>query len=581
MSVIKKIFSAPLMAAILILAAVICLTLPDELLIRISQLQGAVPDRRWSVYGLGLGLFALGLAVLFDINPDQAKRAKLISIGAVSVALFVAFTQQIDWWWIDDAGITFAYSRSLADGFGITFQPNQPPTEGYSTTLWMLCLALTNVILGADIPETAKALGIIFGAMTILVALHLIWDWTQSFIALVVGAVAMSTSPFVVWAASGQEHALQGLLLTLIVYSAVKLKNWQPAVAVFLALLIFTRPETPLIVIAVFCGAVASYWSQTGSMQLLRNAVLLIIPGLAFAALMGWRMWYFGDPFPNPYYAKGASTSFKALVHPFGGGWTYVLNGFRDTGLMILLPFIFLPLLKIEKKGLAVLASVAFGHVFFVLWANGDWMAQYRFLMPAVALFVIPATVALATVTKQKLRPLLGAVLTVFVLLTTIEQLDEFEHNPTTPLSVVSEIGQEFVSVAERLQIEDALLAHHDAGGISYDRDINFVDLGGLVDRKIAKNMDNRPFLERYIFEERRPHFIFGGVGILAAASGFTESPVFESDYVPISFVDRPIMDSDLSHIRRDAVREALGITIERNAAGAITQLIVMPLSAQ
>jgi hypothetical protein len=44
-------------------------------------------------------------------------------------------------WEVDDAGITFAYARSVATGAGPVLQPGAPPVEGFSDPTWMALLA--------------------------------------------------------------------------------------------------------------------------------------------------------------------------------------------------------------------------------------------------------------------------------------------------------------------------------------------------------------------------------------------------------------------------------------------------------
>ena len=44
-------------------------------------------------------------------------------------------------WEVDDAGITFAYARSVATGAGPVLQPGAPPVEGFSDPAWMVLLA--------------------------------------------------------------------------------------------------------------------------------------------------------------------------------------------------------------------------------------------------------------------------------------------------------------------------------------------------------------------------------------------------------------------------------------------------------
>lgn len=542
---------------------------------RFAGLTGDPGDRIWLMRGFGLGAIAVGIASLFE--PYSGRR-DAVGYAAVSIAIigaFLAMAMQFETWWIDDAGITFSYSRTLAEGGGITFQPGEPPTEGYSSSLWMLVLAVAGTV-GLDIPLAAKSLGIAIGVGIILLCLHLVWAQTKSLAAVGLTGVLVSTPPFVVWSVSGQEHALQSLLLVLVVYVVAQASHWRAWVTLLLALLVLVRPEAPLIVVAVFAALHVNSMRLTGRPEFITNLPIALVPFVTFCALIGWRLWYFGDPLPNPYYAKTFGSSVAGLVNPFGAGWQYILSGLKASLLVIIVPLtiIFAPARR-DITLLLVLSAVVAGHLFFVVWAKGDWMGQYRFLMPVIPLIILPAVFFIGQIVSAPVRIVFCGVMSVLILINTISELDRFASEPTTPLSVVSEIGDTFFRVSQMIGIADPLLAHHDAGGIAYDRKISLVDLGGLVDRDIAKNMSNRSFLESYIFEQRKPDFIFGAINF-AAASGFTQSPVFDRDYIPLVFENRPIMKSDLSHIRIEHARDVDGLRIERDALGQPVRAIFL-----
>jgi len=45
-------------------------------------------------------------------------------------------------WIVDDAGLTFAYARSLSSGDGLVLQPGAAPVEGFSSPAWMALLVV-------------------------------------------------------------------------------------------------------------------------------------------------------------------------------------------------------------------------------------------------------------------------------------------------------------------------------------------------------------------------------------------------------------------------------------------------------
>ncbi len=65
----------------------------------------------------------------------------LVAIGLPTL-LVAAHALVYGLWLVDDAGITFAYARSIAAGAGPVLQPGAPPVEGYSNPAWLALLVL-------------------------------------------------------------------------------------------------------------------------------------------------------------------------------------------------------------------------------------------------------------------------------------------------------------------------------------------------------------------------------------------------------------------------------------------------------
>ncbi|SMX43200.1 hypothetical protein [Maliponia aquimaris] len=567
----------PFVLAILVLLALgaAALAQPQAMLARVAFLAGSIETRDWLMRGFGTGLLAVALALWIEARwaSGSAVRLPLLALVGLLSASFLLYCQQLAGWWIDDAGITFAYARSLAEGAGLTFQPGAPPTEGYSSSVWMALLSLAHRA-GLDIPQAAKYGGTALALGTLWISLLWVWRTTESAAAMALTAAAIGAAPTVVWAVSGQEHALQALLLLLAAFTAAHLRRWRLPVALLLAVLVWTRPETPLLVIAVFLAALFLSRADEGRLLFWRTLMLAAIPFAAFVGLMAFRMQYFGDPFPNPYHAKTSASSLAGLVNPFGGGWHYVWSGLQDSGLLLLLPLALIVGSGDSVPRRWVGFALLLGHGAFVIWAKGDWMGQYRFLMPVLPLIVVPAVLAIDHGFSVRARAWLCSITAIALFASTLTEVDRFDAEPTTPLAVVSEIGRTFAQVATRMGIADPVLAHHDAGAISYERSIGLVDLGGLVDREVARNMADADFLRTYIFDQKKPLFIFGARNF-AAASGFLDGPELARDYVPLSFPNHPIMASDYSHIRRDAVQESPGIELIRDATGTLTGVVV------
>lgn len=565
----------PVLSAVLALAGVLILVFPQDVVTRAYLLSENPQGNISLIYGLGLAFVGLALAV-FTEGRSRAMTPALALTTLCAAAYFVSLTLLLRDWWIDDAGITFAYSRSLAEGHGLVAQPWLPPEEGYSSSVWMLLLS-AGAGLGTDIPQTAKTLGIGFSLSCIVLSCWMLAGETRSPLALMLCGVGIACGPTVVWAASGQEHALQALILLGVVGCVYHLDAWRWPVAGLLTLFVLTRPEAPLVVIAVFCAAVLL--SRRDGRPLINAAdiAVALLPFLAFVALLLFRLSYFGDLMPNPYYAKSTGTSLTGLLNPLGGGWAYILAGLRDTALILVLALAFWLRGPQIRPWVVVALAILAGHVTFVVWAKGDWMSQYRFLMPVVPVLLLVVCLGLPRLPSFRSRAAFTCVAVLVMVQSAALQLAAFAARPTTPLAVVTTVGETFEALAGQLDIDDPVLAHHDAGGISYHRMIRLIDLGGLVNRTIAQNMNDRAFLTRYLLEETQPDFVFGARNF-AAATGFSDTEAFAAAYAPLDFVDRPAMDSALSYIRRDRARPAPGVELVRDARGGLARVRVTDL---
>jgi hypothetical protein len=61
-------------------------------------------------------------------------------VVAIPLAIYVIHASFFREWIVDDAGISFAYARNLAEGYGLVSQPGSTPIEGFSNFLWTMIL---------------------------------------------------------------------------------------------------------------------------------------------------------------------------------------------------------------------------------------------------------------------------------------------------------------------------------------------------------------------------------------------------------------------------------------------------------
>ncbi|MBW2269898.1 MAG: hypothetical protein JRH16_15100 [Deltaproteobacteria bacterium] len=320
-----------------------------------------------------------------------------MSARAWSVAgAAIAFLYLVHVWWLagvaEDAFISFRYARHLAQGLGLVWNPGEPPVEGYTNFLWVLLTSLF-VRFDWDVPRAAQVVGALAGlaalANTGFVARGL--GWKRRWALLPMGLLAIS-GPFAAWAGAGLETlAFTALSFAALNHAAgwARDGNAGDRFALMGALLLaaLTRPEG-LLVAGVLLPLAAALGLRGERARLARSVAAL---ALAYGAYFLWRWYTFGYPLPNTFYAKT------------GGGLAQAQRGAAYLGYFVLhyaAPW--LPALVLASWAGRVWPHFGPRDPFFVLasafvvaWTayvvavGGDYMAMYRFAVPALPVLAL------------------------------------------------------------------------------------------------------------------------------------------------------------------------------------------------
>jgi len=238
-----------------------------------------------------------------------------LAVAAVAYAVWMAVRQA---WLCDDAFISFRYAENLTHGLGLVYNAGER-VEGYSNFLWTLWIAV-GMRLGLGPEGWSVAWSVVFYAATVAV-LWMDHRWRQH--------VAGARAPFVplaallaaahpdwqVYATSGLETSMFTFLATL-GYALVVRDAWGPRGAagagLAFALAALARPDGPIF------PAVAMAWMLWSRRPRLPSLAAFAAAFLAvWLPWMVWRIAYYGDVFPNTYYAKSAYLAW------WSQGWIY------------------------------------------------------------------------------------------------------------------------------------------------------------------------------------------------------------------------------------------------------------------
>ena len=307
--------------------------------------------------------------------------------------------------------------------------------------------------------------------------------------------VLAASGSIAVWSVGGLEQPLiAGLLAWTLVLSFPLLgpqaerhhRAWLLPSAT-LALLCWTRPDGALFAAGAAVGLIAGAGFHRASLGL--SIRLVLLPLLAFAAQMGFRLAYYGDWIPNSARAKVAFT------------WTRLADGlaYLGSGALWLGPLLLLvPLLAIPaaRRDAAAARRLRFLLVPFALWAvyvaviGGDIFHARRHFAPLVVVLALLLAEGLRVWVRRGDRrtAFAWAASAACLLLLLQMQLKDPENRGARDLRW--QWNGEVVARLLRAGFgeQQPLLAVESAGTVPYFSGFPAVDMFGINDRFLARN---------------------------------------------------------------------------------------------
>ncbi|MEX2158201.1 MAG: hypothetical protein WEB04_02250 [Dehalococcoidia bacterium] len=488
--------------------------------------------------------------------PRQAAAARALGLLLI-IAGFVAFAVYVAWGEsLDDAAISFAYSKNLVHGHGLVLSPGADPVEAYSNFLWVMAMVPV-VAAGIDALIAAKVVGLALSVAVIVLLAGIpsrARGDEQGWFDLLAPTLTALSLPFALWSVSGMENALESFLLVLAVALTVR-EVRHPGALPWSSLALFgvaiTRPEGVIFFVAA-CGhrALLVLLGRREWKQDARWLAAYIAPLLLYHV---WHYAYFGELVPNTYFAKAEHREigdlFSYMRDPDDPGFAYVRSFVGDYWL---LPVLFLlPLCLIGRRGLSTyslpLLMVLAGAT-SALFVGGDWMEYHRFMSPLVPLIFLCAqeglragvrpiesvlgSVGIPSIASSSAAAALAAALVATMAIGNTQEVDRAHDRPFgAPYAGIKQHADAMEQLAARLHLEDATVLTPDIGAVAYTTDLEIVDLAGLGDAYIARH-HSIPEIAHYVFVERRPDII-SLHGVWVNSSQLDNDPRLWTDYVP------------------------------------------------
>jgi len=511
----------------------------------------------------------------------------------------------------DDVYIAARYAENLAAGQGMVFNPGDR-VEGASDLLWVLVLALA-AKAGSPVVAAAKVIGVVLTSVVPLLVFRAGArlpgaPWTGPVAAL----LCALSAPLALWAGNGLEAGAQAFVVTLAVLLALREtgSGFPSAAPAFLAAALL-RPEG----VALSAPYLGVLWWRTLRPGLLppqarrspirRAAIATMVVGLGMVAATAFRLFYYGDPVPNTWWAKEANPGLWAI----GRGTGYMTDFVADSGgwmlvLLAVLPMALsggvpgtspvgggggiprssgqggnpVPVAFATGGGAFLVAGVVAMQVAFILYSGRDWMEGYRFMVPVVPLLCLlvgSGAVLLYRALGSLLAPRrLDALVVLAALLFAAVSVNRLAGLDGRMGQYGKSIASGHAALAEWMKAAippGTLVAIGDCGLVPYSTGFPAVDLQGLTDRFIARHGP----LEgaRHVLFERRPGILVLRMKVREPASGvflhhspfqvdgcISRDPVLGRDYAFVrAWPYGPDYDLHL-YVRRDLARRLRGV---------------------
>lgn len=342
-----------------------------------------------------LVLIVVGAISLFRaLSPGIGRRVYIaatvaLALGGCAWALHLG-------WVGDDAYISFRYVRNFVQGHGLVYNPGER-VEGYTNFLWVMLL-VPFAALSLDLALVSIALTLICLCATVALTALLVrraWPASERLSFSIASAVLALNYVVASYGTSGLETMLGALLVLWAVERAERGAALTAGVLAILATM--THPDH-----AIFYAALGAtlLFSRDRIRLALRFALPFVVLYLPYFA---WRWAYYGDLFPNTYYAKSANLFY------FSQGFRYLsISGF-SAGLWVALPAAIVGVVRFRRLVIARFTAIATPlFLLYVAKIGGDFMLG-RLLVPLLPPVFIMAELGIRSLAESRQRWAVGA----------------------------------------------------------------------------------------------------------------------------------------------------------------------------
>ena len=464
-------------------------------------------------------------AITIPEDPRNVRRHPSLSLLILGIPVLLAYINiAVQNWNIvfDDAYISYRYAQNLAMGYGITWNPGFPPTEGYTNFLLVLILA-PFIKAGLDPLLVTRVLSFICvaGMAGIIFTVARRQYGCSATGAGMIAAIIFLVPATEVLCLVGLETVIYAFFLLITFISGVIFIDRKQArhSVIFSCLLLLTmllRPEAALLYpIIAIAFLIDSARHKSSLMPLMIGLLVLLALGGSY---LTWKYIHFGQLLPNPFYLKASGQSF---ISPDGlQSIKYFISEYALLFLLAILGMLlvfFSRRTEVRRDKILALtgASFAAAYCLFFVHINTLMDVYGRFLYPLVPMVILLAAPAVAkalgfieSISEHKIF-VLPVLMVAYLLVFAPADIFKFNDRLIWLTSKHSMQVNKFYMVKELHiaktlarfpQIKSVRIAFADAGVIPYFSGALWLDVVGLNDGFIARTREKNKLVD-YFFE--------------------------------------------------------------------------------
>ncbi len=413
---------------------------------------------------------------------------------------------------VDDAFITFRYSRNLVEGEGFVYNPDSK-VLGTTTPLYALTMAGFGAAFGEDYPWYALAVNAVADTLSVILLVMIGHYLTGSRRAGLLVGTLWAVAPFsVTFAIGGMETSVHNLwmIAAWAAYLDQRRGGW---VGAFAALGILTRPDALIWVGPLLLHQLAMAWWKRDSQASLWDwlpwrdylaGLILGLPWVIFAA------WYFGSPLPHTvntksvvYLVDSTQALIRLLQHYSTPFHQHIILGVVIgvvLGLFLFPALALIGLRAVTKRVPAALPILTYPWLYFAVFAIQNPLIFRWYLtppLPAYFLAIVAGGLALlaafeSLVIAGHLRRVGVGLAMVSVVFLLSDWTLRPDHGPDRPAPEMAfhELELFYEQMAQRLVEEqgvgpDTLVAVGDIGAVGFHTNARILDTVGLVTKEL------------------------------------------------------------------------------------------------